>query len=107
VFTYTIRITSDQSTDACEQGKQPIQVLKKPLPQKTARIQSAGHYSFLYCLDALTATKYELREGPKATYKTTHDLVTIFHTILPFCVEKHFYDPHSPFQKGGGGEINK
>jgi hypothetical protein len=45
--------------------------------------------------------KSESTQGTKATYKTKHDFVTIFHTILQFriYVEKHFYNPHYPFQK--------
>jgi hypothetical protein len=35
------------STDTCEKGKPSIQVLQKPLAQKIARIQNAGHDNFL------------------------------------------------------------
>jgi len=75
-----------ECSDSCEQGKPSIQILKKPTAQKTARIQSAGHDSFLDIdwMHLEKTNKSESREGPKATYKTTHDLVTIFHTILPY-----------------------
>lgn len=110
-FTYTIWITSDQNTDACEQRKPSIQVLQKPLAQKTARTQSAGHDRILIllgctyrskCIQAIPRYQTNLNQerDPKPHTKL-HDLVTIFHTILPFSfhAEKQFYNPHYPFQK--------
>ena len=69
------------SSDSCEQRKPSIQVLKKPKAQKTTRIQSEGHGSFLILLGCTYRNQINLNQerDPKPHTK-------LHMTWLPFSI---------------------